>query len=143
METSKKGIDLIKSFECFRAKAYLCPAGVLTIGYGHTANVKSSQIVTQQQAEDLLRIDLIDTEQAVCNLVKSQLTQNQFDALASFVFNCGYGNFQKSTLLKRVNANTKDFVGIREAFMMWNKAKGNILPGLTRRRKEEADLYEK
>lgn len=140
MKTSQKVINLIKEFERFRATAYRCPAGILTIGYGHTSGVSCSQIVTKQQAEDLLRIDIVDAEAAVNRYVKSKLKQEQFDALVSFVFNCGSGNFLKSTLLKRVNANADDPT-IREAFMMWNKSKGNILKGLTRRRAAEADLY--
>ena len=140
MRTSQKGINLIKEFEGFRPTAYRCWAGVLTIGYGHTSGVSCSQVVTEQQAEDLLRIDLVDAEAAVNRYVKSELKQTQFDALVSFVFNCGSGNFLKSTLLKRVNANPNDPT-IREAFMMWNKSKGNVLKGLTRRRTAEADLY--
>lgn len=141
MKTSQRGIDLIKKYEGFRATAYRCPAGILTIGYGHTGNVSPSQVITQEQAEDLLRIDVVEAEEVVCKMVKSKITQNQFDALVSFVFNCGSGNFQKSTLLKRVNANPQDVSGITEAFKMWNGGKGKELPGLIKRRAEEALLY--
>ncbi|MEG1693615.1 MAG: lysozyme [Bacteroidales bacterium] len=140
MKIGNKGIELIKNFEGFSSTAYRCPAGILTIGYGHTRNVSCSQVISKLQAEDLLRIDIIDAEQAVTRLVNKKLTQNQFDALVSFAFNCGIGNLIKSTLLKKVNINPSDS-SIAYEFNRWNKANGNVLKGLTRRREAEANLY--
>ena len=139
MKIGKNGVDLIKSFEGFRSVAYLCPANILTIGYGHTKTVKIGQIVTELQAEKLLLDDLATAENYV-NSLKLNINQNQFDALVSFVFNCGSCNFAKSTLLKmiRVNPNSDN---IRFEFSRWNKGGGKVLSGLTRRRKAESDLY--
>jgi len=140
MKTSNKGIALIKSFENFEAKAYKCPAGVLTIGYGHTGvDVKVGQVITEQRACELLSIDLSTAERTVNNQ-NLKINQNQFDALVSFVYNCGAGNFQKSTLLKIIKVNPNS-INITKAFLKWNKGGGKILNGLTRRRKEEANLY--
>jgi len=141
--TSNKGVELIKKHEGFRSKAYKCPAGVWTIGYGHTLNVKNTDIINLVQGEYFLRQDLTHAE----NTVKKHLTrlsQNQYDALVSFVFNVGSGNFQTSTLLRKAKVNPNDDK-IRYEFSRWNKAKVNgvltPLLGLTRRRKDEADLY--
>ena len=139
MKTGQKGIDLIKSFEGFRAKAYLCPANVLTIGYGHTANVKPLDVVTEQQAVELLKQDLAWAEQVV-NAEKLNINQNQFDALVSFVFNCGSGNFKSSSLLRVIKANPNS-TDIEYRFGMWNKGGGKVLAGLTRRRAAEYKLY--
>ena len=143
MKTSNKGIALIKRHEGFVPRAYLCPAGVWTIGYGHTSGVKKGQVITPEIGEMYLRTDLNDAEYAV-NGERLNLTQNQFDALVSFVFNLGSGNFRSSTLLKRVRKNPKD-TEIRGEFAKWNKARLNgvltPLPGLTKRRRDEADLY--
>lgn len=139
MKIGENGINMIKSFEGFKPEAYLCPANVLTIGYGHTKNVKVGQRVTEAQATELLKSDLAHAENVV-NSYNLRLTNNQFDALVSFVFNCGEGNFAKSTLLKmiKVNPNSNN---IRLEFLKWNKGGGRVLLGLTRRRKAEADLY--
>ena len=139
MKTGQKGIDLIKSFEGFRSKAYLCPAKVLTIGYGHTANVKPLDVVTEQQAVELLKQDLAWAEQVV-NAEKLNINQNQFDALVSFVFNCGSGNFKSSSLLRVIKENPNS-TDIEYRFGMWNKGGGKVLAGLTRRRAAEAKLY--
>lgn len=139
MRTSDKGVDLIKEHEGFRAKAYRCPAGVWTIGYGHTKDVRPGQMITREEGEIFLREDLKIAENAV-NRECSGLNQNQFDALVSFVFNCGEGNFKRSTLLKCVKANPRN-PNIRYEFSKWVKSKGVSLPGLIRRRREEADLY--
>lgn len=139
MTTGDKGIALIKEFEGLRLEAYRCPAGVLTIGYGHTAGVKPGQTVTPEEAGQLLRQDLATAEQVV-NRECRALTQPQFDALVSFVFNVGEGNFRRSTLLKCILANPNG-LNIRTELARWNKSKGTILAGLIRRRKAEADLY--
>jgi lysozyme len=141
MKTSQKGIDLIKQFEGFQSKAYKCPAGVPTIGYGHTKTAKMGQIITQQEAENLLKTDLIEAENAVKSAcIGININQNQFDALVSFVFNLGTKNFFSSALLKLIRKNTND-PAIRNEFSKWKHAGGKELPGLVKRRKAEAELY--
>ena len=139
MKTSDKGIELIKKHEALRLTAYLCPANVPTIGYGHTQGVKIGMIITEKQADDFLREDLQTAENAV-NRENLNINQNQFDALVSFVFNVGTGNFRKSTLLKKLKANPNDNSIISE-FAKWKYAKGRELKGLVKRRKQERDLY--
>ncbi len=139
MKTSQKGIDLITKFEGFRARAYKCPAGVWTIGYGHTKGVKAGQSVTLEGAQDLLRQDLKNFEDWVTKLVKVELTQGQFDALVSFCFNLGPGALDSSTLLKLVNQ--QKFALAADQFKRYNKASGVELSGLTKRRQAERDLF--
>ena len=139
MRTSRKGIEFIKAHEGLRLDAYLCPAGVPTIGYGHTYNVKMGDRITAEQAERLLIGDLIVAETEV-NRYGFDLTQNQFDALVSFVYNIGAGNFRSSTLLKRLKANPND-PDIANQFKRWVYGGGKVLPGLVRRRNEESKLY--
>ena len=134
-------IDLITWFEGLRLKAYRCPAGIPTIGYGHTKNVKMGTIITKKQALDLLREDLTTFEDAVGRLVKVPLTDNQFGALVAFTFNVGEGAFSRSTLLRLLNQKKYDLVP--EQLMKWNRAGGRVLLGLTRRRRAEADLWNK
>lgn len=141
MKTSEQGIELIKGYEGFRENAYKCPAGVLTIGYGHIKDVFPGMHTTEQSAVELLKSDLITAESAVKRLVKVPLKQNQFDALVSFTFNLGEGNLKSSTLLKVINSTPNDFEQIAYQFSRWNKAGGKILEGLVKRRKEEATLY--
>jgi lysozyme len=145
MKLNKAGADLIKSFEGCKLTAYVCSAGHNTIGYGNTFyengdKVKPGDKITKERAESLF--DLISDSFAdkVVPLIKSKINENQFGALVSFAYNAGVGNLQKSTLLKKVNANPND-PSIRDQFMLWNKAGGKVLAGLTRRRKAEADLY--
>ena len=139
MRTSRKGIEFIKAHEGLRLDAYLCPAGVPTIGYGHTHGVKIGDRITAEQAERLLIGDLIVAETEV-NRYGFDLTQNQFDALVSFVFNVGAGNFRSSTLLKRLKASPND-PDIANQFKRWVYGGGKVLPGLARRRNEESKLY--
>lgn len=139
MRTSHKGIDLIKRFEGLRLKAYKCPAGVWTIGYGHTNNVRPDDIITEQEALELLLIDLKQFEGAINQLVLKTLNQSQYDACISFVFNVGIGNFKKSTLLKKLNAG--DFIGASNEFPKWVYAKKKKLAGLVRRRQAEKELF--
>lgn len=141
MKISPAGLELIKQFEGFRAKAYQCQAGVWTIGYGTTKNIQKGDTITEARATALLTHDIIDAEESVTRLVKVPLNQNQFDALVSFVYNCGVGNFGKSTLLKLVNKG--DFIGAVGEFPKWNKAAGKPSAGLTRRRQAEAALFMK
>ena len=139
MKTSPKGIALIKEFEGLRLKAYKCPGGVWTIGYGHTAGVKSGMVITEAQAEEYLKADLIAFERYL-NGLGLALNQNQFDALVSFIYNVGTGNFSSSTLLRKVRANPQDN-SIMDEFLRWVYSKGRVLPGLQRRRLAEMKLY--
>lgn len=141
MKTSQKGIDLIKKFEGCRLTAYKCPAGVWTIGYGHTRGVKKGQRITQKQAESYLKSDLREYEKSVEKAVKVTLNQNQFDALISFTYNCGVAALQGSTLLKKLNAG--DYKGASAEFPRWNKSSGRVLNGLKYRRKAERELFDK
>ncbi len=140
MTISKSGISLIKQFEGFRAKAYRCSAGVLTIGYGHTLDVNVNDTVTEERATQFLEMDLRHAQDTVEVLVTQNLSQAQYDALVSFVFNVGSGNFRKSTMLKKINQG--DFAGASGEFMRWTKAKGKELPGLVKRRAAEKKLFD-
>jgi lysozyme len=136
----KAGLDLIKEFEGLKLRAYLCPAKVWTIGYGSTGpHVTAGKVITNVEAEDLLKDDLDRFEKAVTRLVTVGLTQNQYDALVSFAFNVGSSALERSTLLKRVNA--KRFDDVSAEFAKWNRAGGRPLAGLTRRRAAEAALF--
>jgi len=140
-----KGIPIIRKFEGLKLKAYLCPAGVWTIGYGNTfyengSKVQEGEKITLDRADKLLFFVVQKFEAEVKKLVKSVINENQLGALTSFAFNVGAGNLAKSTLLKKVNANPND-VTIRDEFMRWTKANGKVLNGLVTRRKAEADLY--
>ena len=139
MKTSPKGIALIKEFEELRLKAYLCPGGVWTIGNGHTASVKPGMVISEAQAEEYLKADLIAFERYL-NGLGLALNQNQFDALISFIYNVGTGNFSNSTLLRKVRANPQDN-SIVDEFLRWVYSKGRVLPGLQRRRLAEMKLY--
>lgn len=140
MRTSKNGIDFIKKYEGLRQTAYRCPAGVLTIGYGHTGmDVTTDKTITEAEAERLLISDLRTIENAV-RTATGHLNQNQFDALVSFTYNVGARNLNRSTLLKYVKENPDD-IKIQDEFMKWTYTKGKKLNGLQNRRKEEATLY--
>lgn len=140
MEASERCKELIRRHEGLRLEAYKCPGGVWTIGYGHTGGVKEGDRITEEQAERFLDADIARAEEAVERLAKSELSQNQFDALACFVFNVGEGAFAESTLLKLLNADPDDPRIIGE-FMRWVHADGELLPGLINRRADEARLY--
>jgi lysozyme len=143
---SKKGIDLIKKYEGFSSKPYLCPANVPTIGFGATfypdgRKVKlTDEPISEVIAEVILKKQLEKFEQYVDSYSTDKLNQNQFDALVSFCFNLGPANLKASTLLKKVNANSSDPT-IKDEFMKWVKAGGKTLKGLVSRRAEEASLY--
>lgn len=139
MNISETGIQLIKKFEGCSLKAYKCPAGIWTIGYGHTSGVKEGQTITKKEAEAYLKQDLTTFETLVSNLVTVAINQNQFDALVSFCYNLGPGNLRSSTLLKRINAG--DFNGAAEEFDRWIYAGGKKLSGLVKRRAAEKALF--
>ena len=141
METSNKGIELIKSFEGYRNVAYLCPSGTLTLGYGHTRGVRPGQRCTEEDAEEWLKEDLAGAERFVIEVIDAvPLKQCQYDALVSFVFNIGGTAFRQSTLRRKVLANPDD-PSIRGEFLKWIYAGGRPLDGLVNRRKAEADMY--
>ena len=136
---SDVGLSLIKKFEGCRVNAYLCPAKVWTIGYGHTKTVKPGQKITLEFANQLLQQDVAVFEQAVSKLVKVPINQNQFDALVSFSFNVGVGALTQSTLLSLLNR--KNYLGAAEQLLRWTKAGNVTLKGLVDRRKEEYELF--
>jgi GH24 family phage-related lysozyme (muramidase) len=139
MTINQDGLNLIKSFEGLYLDAYIDPVGVWTIGYGHTEGVYEGMTITEAEAEELLRKDLAEFEAAVSEAVQVSLNDNQFSALVSFTFNLGAGSLFESTLLKLLNQG--DFQGAADQFPRWNKAGGQELPGLTRRRQAERALF--
>lgn len=139
-EVNQKGVDLIKQYEGCCLRSYLCPAGILTIGYGHTGpDVKKGQVISKDEAERLLQQDLLKFSKCVADRVKVTITDNQFAALVSFAYNLGLGSLYTSTLLKLLNRG--DFSGTSMEFMKWNKAGGKVLAGLTKRRNSERELF--
>lgn len=133
------GMDIVKRSEGMRLKAYICPAGVLTIGYGSTGpHVRPGMTITAEQAESLLRSDLRRFEDGVADLAKVA-TDNQFSALVSLAFNIGLGALGSSTLLRKHNA--ADYAGAKAEFARWVRGGGKVLPGLVTRRTDEAELY--
>lgn len=143
MTTSNKGIELIMRHEGLRLGAYLCPAGIWTIGYGHTADVHSGMTITPAEAAYLLRDDvgLVDCQlKMLCDVTGVKLRQCQWDALASFVFNLGLKSLKSSTLWKLIQADPDD-ARIADEFARWVYAKGRRLPGLIARRADETRLY--
>ncbi|MBR8502031.1 lysozyme [Enterobacter asburiae] len=144
MQTSDKGIALIKQFEGCKLTAYQDSVGVWTIGYGWTQPVDGKPIragmtIKQETAERLLKTGLVSYEIDVSRLVKVSLTQGQFDALVSFTYNLGARSLSTSTLLRKLNAG--DYAGAADEFLRWNKAGGKVLNGLTRRREAELALF--
>ena len=144
MQTSDKGIALIKQFEGCKLTAYQDSVGVWTIGYGWTQPVDGKPIragmtIKQETAERLLKTGLVSYESNVSRLVKVDLTQGQFDALVSFTYNLGARSLSTSTLLRKLNAG--DYAGAADEFLRWNKAGGKVLNGLSRRREAERDLF--
>lgn len=140
MITSDKGLDYIVQFEGKRLSAYLDSVNIPTIGVGHTGpDVFMGQTITDVECLELLREDVREAEACINAAVKVPLTQDQFDALVSFVFNVGAGAFKGSTMLKLLNAGEYDKAASQ--FHRWNKAAGRELIGLTKRRMAEADIF--
>lgn len=138
MKISENGLSLIKRYEGCRLTAYRCPAGVLTIGYGHTSGVTEGMVITQRQADDYLQVDVAWAEEAVNKYYDTyKWNQNQFDALVSFTFNCGAGNLK--TLLRD---GCRTIAEISEKIPAYNQANGEVLPGLVRRRAEERVIFD-
>ena len=146
LHLSQKGLDLIKQFEGLSLKPYLCPAKIATLGFGNTYYPDGSKVkltdppITAQKAEELLKFLVQSYEKSVDSFCRDDISQQNFDAICSFAYNCGVNNLKSSTLLKKVNLNPAD-PAIRLEFMKWNKGAGKVLAGLTRRRQAEADLY--
>lgn len=139
MKTSENGIALIKSFEGCKLKAYKDSVGVWTIGYGNTSYAKQDMTITQAQAETFLKGDIKPVER-VLNAMGINYTQNQFDALVSWIFNLGVGAFKSSTMYKKIVARADD-VEITDQMIRWVKAGGKPLLGLKRRRVREANMF--
>lgn len=139
MVVDEKGYDLIKQFEGLRLNAYRCPAGKWTIGYGHTRKVKKGMYISEAVATHFL-IEDVQRVEPVINSYDGiyHWTQNEFNALASFAFNCGIGNLKK---LLKYGQRTKS--QIADAILLYNKANGRVLRGLVRRRKAERELFVK
>jgi lysozyme len=145
-KSSSKGIELIKSFEGFYAKPYLCPANVATIGYGTIRYPNGKKVtlsdvpITKETATSYLMDNLTTYEKSVDAFCRDDINQNQFDALVSFCYNVGSTALKSSTLLKKVNANPND-PEIKFEFLKWNRGGGRVLKGLIRRREAEVQLY--
>ncbi len=143
MIINDKGRQIIELFEGMKLKAYKCPAGVWTIGVGHTGDVKEGMVITKHQAEEIFTYDLQTFEEAVAHLAP-KATANQFSALVSFAFNVGVDALRRSTLLKELNAGRP--LNAANEFSKWTKAKNAAgvlvpLPGLVKRRAAERALF--
>ena len=139
MKASVDAYELIKQFEGLRLEAYLCPAGIWTIGYGHTSGVSPNSFITIQEADEYLHRDVATIEMKL-NKLNLILRQCQWDAIISFVFNVGIGNFKASTLLAKIRINPDDN-SIIDEFLRWVYANGKVMRGLQKRRLTEMKLY--
>lgn len=148
MRLSSKGIEFIHSWEGLKLTAYYDVAGIPTIGYGHTKSVthdcvRNARTITIEEADRLFKEDVLPTEEAVTDLVKIKIYQNQFDALISLTYNIGIGAFSRSTCLRRLNNN--NIKGAADALTWWNKATVDgrkiRIQGLVNRRKAEKELF--
>lgn len=142
MKPSENCVKFVADHEGLSLKAYPDPGtggAPWTIGCGRTTNVHPGDTCTKEQAMGWLREELDGFAKKVQNCVMVPLSQNRLDALTSFVYNVGLGNFQKSTLLRKLNSG--DYAGAANEFQKWNKAAGRVLPGLTKRRADEAALF--
>lgn len=142
MKISDEGMDLIKGFEGFRAKPYLCSAGVPTIGYGSTYYENGDKVsledtaISEIAAEELFKTTLKKYERSVTNALTVSVFQYEFDALVSLCYNIGSSNFSKSTLVKMLNEGEAP-IDVADQFLRWNKAGGKVVNGLTTRREAE------
>ena len=136
---------MIIHHEGVRLRPYKCPAGLWTVGVGHligdgkTLPDDWNRTFTMEEVNEILKKDLNRFERGVLRLCPNGLTQSRFDALVSFSFNVGLGNLQRSSV--RMRHNRGDYAGAAEAFLMWTKAAGRVLPGLVKRRQDERSLY--
>lgn len=141
---SDRSRKLIRIFEGLKLEAYICPAGVPTIGYGHTgADVYLGMKITEEQAEQFLTKDINKFASLIAPMIRVPLTSDQFGALVCFSYNLGAGSLKTSSLLRKINSN--DLKGAGDEFLKWNKARINgslvELKGLTRRRQAERTLF--
>ena len=142
MNTSEKGIELIKAHEGFRSHAYPDPGSggdPWTIGYGTTHGVHPGMKITEADAEDMLIKSLPLYEGIIDRVVTVKLSQNEYDALVSFVYNVGSKHFLGSTVLRKLNMG--DRRGAADALLMWNKGGGHVMAGLATRRHDERNLF--
>ncbi len=137
MEFNAKGETLVKSFEGFSTTTYICPAGVPTIGYGHTGNIAGP--ITKEQGEELFKKDIEKFVGQLKPYIDVELTDNQFSAVVSFAYNVGVGNFKISSLRRYIN--NKQFDLAANEFPKWIHANGKVLPGLVKRREAEKQLF--
>lgn len=143
---SQKGLNLIKKYEGFRSKPYLCPASIPTIGFGSTyysdgVKVKlTDPSITEEEASELLSELLVPYEKSIDSFTRDDINQNQFDALCSFAYNCGINALKNSSLLRMININPNN-PKIDEEFKKWNRGGGRVITGLAKRRTEESKLY--
>lgn len=134
-------LELIKKYEGFSSEAYKCPAGVWTIGYGHTGvDVTKGVTITEKEASLLLKKEVEKLQEQILFLLDNKVTTNELDALTSLVYNVGLGAFKKSRLLKRINSKDNPEL-IAKEWIEFNKASGKVMKGLVRRRAEEICLY--
>ena len=140
MQISEEGLSLIKKYEGCELKAYRCPANVLTIGYGHIKDVKEGDQITKEEADEMLADELIEYTEYINNMVKVALDQSQFDALTAWIYNLGPTNFKDSTLLRVLNEGR--YNEVPQEIKRWNKAGGQVLNGLIKRREAEALLFQ-
>lgn len=144
MKVTEEGLALIRRFEGFRGTAYRCPAGVWTIGFGHTSQagppvVHAGLVIGAEEAGRILAADVARVADAVAPLLARAVSAAQFSALVSFAFNVGIDAFRRSSVLRAVNAGR--FAAVPAALKLWVKANGRVLPGLVRRRAAEAELF--
>jgi|TARA_R110000751_G_scaffold58667_2_gene123593 GH24 family phage-related lysozyme (muramidase) len=145
MRCNDAGIEIIKKYEGCSLRCYLDPIGIPTIGYGsiwgldHSRLVSNHRDITENEAEYLLKRELLTTENAVARMVRTALTENQFSAVCCLVYNVGSGRFRSSTI--KMKLNRQDFEGAANEFWKWRRAGGKILRGLVRRREEEKQLF--
>jgi lysozyme len=145
MKVNADGYALLKKFEGCVLKAYKCPAGVWTIGFGNTfyedgTKVKEGDVITQQRADELAKYIVEQFATSIRAMIKQPLNENQFSACVSLAYNIGTGGFKKSSVLRKLNVNPTDPT-IADSFRLWNKGGGVILKGLVRRREAEIELY--
>ena len=143
MTFSPAAIDLIKQFEGLRLEAYLCPAHVWTIGWGHTAGVQEGLRTTEERAEELLRSDMELVESGLATVIRGPLTQGQHDALVSLCFNLRGGAYGLPSIAPHLVAKLRagDMAGAAEELLDIDRANGKVLPGLVRRRAAERALF--
>lgn len=140
MKISQEGVALIKKFEGCELDAYQDSVGVWTIGYGHTKEVKEGDKINKDEADYLLQEEMIEYESYINDMVDVDLNQSQYDSMCAWVYNLGPSNLGSSTMLRVLNEGKYDEVP--QQMKRWNKANGEVLDGLIRRREAEALLFQ-